>query len=79
MKFVIAIFVLMAPTARMWAQSSVQDIVKRSVTVTAQDWNAAPEWGFTERDLDSRHDKSASRTYNVLMIEGSQYNSIYRD
>ena len=58
-------------------QPNVQDIVKRSVQVTQEDWKAAPRYAFIERDVESKKDRAkTSKTYEVLMINGSPYNKL---
>ena len=52
------------------------EIVRRSVTNTQADWNAAPQYDFTERDVGIRNGKRTVKTYSVMMIEGSPYNKL---
>jgi len=53
----------------------VQSIIRKSVEVTQQDWKAAPNYAFVERDVESKKDRDKTvKTYEVLMIEGSPYN-----
>jgi hypothetical protein len=51
-------------------------IVQRSVENTNTDWAAAPQYDFTERDVVEQHGKTTTKTYQVLMIEGSPYNEL---
>ncbi|HEX5227722.1 MAG TPA: hypothetical protein VFW44_08425 [Bryobacteraceae bacterium] len=42
-----------------------------------QDWAEAPRYSYIERDVESKKDAPAmSKTYRVLMIEGSPYNMV---
>src|SRR5579863_7236105 len=50
------------------------DIVQRSVNHTNEDWAAAPQYDFTEHDVNVRHGIRTVKTYRVLMIDGSPYN-----
>jgi hypothetical protein len=50
-------------------QMDAQTIIQRSVEANEQDWNAAPLYDFTERDVSP----GGSRSYEVMMIEGSPY------
>jgi hypothetical protein len=53
-----------------------REIVRRSVAAQTADWNAAPNYSFVERDTVAKHGAATSKTYEVLMIEGSQYNKL---
>jgi hypothetical protein len=53
---------------------SVQEIVSRSVANNQANWNAAPEFSYTEHDLITKGGQRTDRTYRVLMIDGSPYN-----
>jgi hypothetical protein len=63
-----------------WAVDSpterAKDIVRRSVDNMNADWAAAPQYGFTERDLTDHNGKKTGKTYQVMMIEGSPYNKL---
>jgi len=61
----------------MWAGAlpGTDDIVRKSVANTEADWNRAPEYNFTERDVVTRNGRS-SKTYRVVMIDGSPYNEL---
>jgi hypothetical protein len=72
-----------APAAARDASSpSVADIVRRSVIANTADWKAQPQYAHEEFDLKSKVDAAGnvqpqqSRTYEVLMIEGSPYNRL---
>jgi len=51
-------------------------IVQRSVTATTNDWNAAPGYNFTERDIIVKHGVKTVKKYQVLMLDGSPYNKL---
>jgi hypothetical protein len=61
---------------------SVGDIIRRSVATNTADWKAQPQYAYDEFDRKSKVDGSGaehpqqSRTYEVLMIEGSPYNRL---
>lgn len=55
-------------------ESSPREIIKRSAAITERDWSVAPGWAFTEEDVDSRRGSVSTKTYEVLMIDGSPYN-----
>ena len=56
---------------------NVQELIRRSVNAIETDWNEAPNYTFVERDVESKHDgKPTIKTYQVLMIDGSQYNRL---
>ncbi len=50
----------------------VQRIIQRSVEANQRDFQAAPQFSHTERDRTG----SGSKTYRVLMIEGSPYQQL---
>lgn len=54
-----------------------QSVVRRSVDAIKEDWAEAPKYSWVERDVDSNHDGvRTSKTYRVLMIDGSPYNVV---
>jgi hypothetical protein len=55
---------------------NVQDLIRRSVENNDKNWQAAPQFSFTETDRIVKSGKSIRRTYRVLMIDGSQYNEL---
>lgn len=57
------------------APPDAKQIVARSVANTQADWNAAPQYDFTERDLITPDGRN-TRKYRVLMIDGSPYNEL---
>jgi hypothetical protein len=52
------------------------DIIRRSVAASERNWTAAPSWSFHERDAKPKGGGNSSKTYLVLVIEGSQYNQL---
>jgi len=58
------------------APDHIDQIVAESVQNTNADWSAAPQYGFTERDVITKSGKHTVRTYQVIMIEGSPYNRL---
>jgi hypothetical protein len=57
--------------------SSADEIVRRSVANMEANWKQAPNYSWTERDIESQHgSKKTEKTYEVLMIEDSQYNKL---
>lgn len=54
-----------------------QAIVRRSVDAIKEDWSEAPKYSWVERDVESKDDGvRTSKTYRVLMIDGSPYNVV---
>src|ERR1700733_3419986 len=54
-----------------------QEIIRKSVDAIKEDWAQAPKYSYLERDVDSkRNGVPMSRTYRVLMIDGSPYNLV---
>lgn len=80
MKLGIVLFCAAGAYAVQGGQASrpdVQEIVRRSVAATMEDWKAAPNFAFIERDVESKKDRNRTvKTYEVLMIEGSPYNKL---
>ena len=56
---------------------NAEQIIRKSVAATKADWAAASKYSYLERDVESKHhDPSMSKTYRVLMIDGSPYNLV---
>jgi hypothetical protein len=61
---------------------SVADVIRRSIATNTADWQAQPDYAYQEFDLKSKVDASGkvrpqeSKTYEVMMIEGSPYNRL---
>jgi hypothetical protein len=59
--------------------ANAADIIKKSVAVNTADWKAQPQYSHREDDTKSKIDSSGnarverSRSYEVVMIEGSPY------
>ena len=59
------------------AQPDATGIIGRSVQAIEADWKKAPEYSYIERDVESKHHSTPTiKTYEVLMIDGSQYNRL---
>jgi hypothetical protein len=58
-------------------QPDTSGIIRRSVQEIEADWKQAPEFSYHERDVESKHHAPPTiKTYEVLMIDGSQYNRL---
>lgn len=75
--------IVLAAGATVWGAGGVasapdtQSIVRRSVDAIKQDWAAAPRYSWVERDVESKRDGvRTSKTYRVLMIDGTPYNVV---
>jgi hypothetical protein len=56
---------------------SANEIIKRSIAASQRNWTDAPKWSFKERDAQpKKNGEIASKTYQVFVIEGSQYNKL---
>jgi hypothetical protein len=64
----LAFLLLLAPV---WVagQTNVETIIQKSVEANNRDWDADPQFDYTERD----QDKDGIRTYEVTMLFGSPY------
>jgi hypothetical protein len=51
-------------------------IIRKSVTASERNWKASPGWSYKERDAKPKEGKNSSKTYQDLVIEGSQYNRL---
>src|SRR5215469_5162061 len=58
------------------ASAQAGQIVQRSVQNTNADWDAAPQYNFTERDIITKGDERTEKTFQVVMIDGSPYNKL---
>lgn len=84
MKLLIIGFVLFLPSAPWSADlppnrastETADEIMQRSVAATNADWDAAPQYDFTERDIVTQHGKRTTKTYQVMMIDGTPYNKL---
>jgi hypothetical protein len=58
-------------------QPDATEIIRQSVEKIEADWKQAPQYSFVERDVESkRHAAPTIKTYQVLMIDGSQYHRL---
>jgi hypothetical protein len=79
--FLLVFSPLSAPFSSAHAQTSpsAAEIIHRSVAVNTSDWKAQPNFSFREDDTKSKIDSSGrahveqSKTYEVMMIEGTPY------
>jgi hypothetical protein len=55
------------------AAPSPREIVKRSVVAMERNWSRAPEYSYSERDVERNGGSQTVRTHEVLMIGGSPY------
>jgi len=72
-------FALLLATSFGWTATqypSADDIVRRSLANTNTDWNAAPQYDYTERDIITEHGARTVKSWQVTMIEGSTYNKL---
>lgn len=59
------------------AGPDANEIVQRSVAANEANWKQAPNYAFTERDVETKRGGARTvKTYRVLMIEGSTYNQL---
>jgi hypothetical protein len=54
-------------------EPNTQEIVKLSIAAAEGDWKAISDFSDIERDADTRGGSTTSKTYQVLMIDGSPY------
>jgi len=57
-------------------QPNTQQIVRLSVAATEADWQAVSHFSDIERDADTKGGSTTSKTYQVLMIDGSPYSRL---
>jgi hypothetical protein len=54
-----------------------EQIIRKSVAMTKADWAQVSKYSYLERDVESKRQSPAmSKTYRVLMIDGSPYNLV---
>lgn len=58
------------------SQPSVSRILQLSLDATRADWQHQSNMVNVERDADSQDGKTSSKTYQVMMIDGSPYNHL---
>ena len=54
-------------------EPNTQEIIRLSIAAAEADWKAISDFSDIERDADTRGGMPTSKTYQVLMIEGSPY------
>jgi hypothetical protein len=65
----LAVLAVLCASLSVFAQVSVDTIIKRSVEANKLDWKLEPDFTHFERDKENGQDK----TYEVMMIDGSPY------
>jgi hypothetical protein len=70
------IWILIACGISCAAGLPTDEIIRRSVAASERNWRAAPDWSYNERDAKPKEGGNSSKTYRVLVIEGSQYNEL---
>jgi len=55
---------------------NAQQIVRLSLAATEADWQAISHFSDIERDADTKDGSTTSKTYQVLMIDGSPYSRL---
>jgi hypothetical protein len=83
-RFLLELVVLAGFSQTVWSQSqpSAAEIIRRSVATNTADWKAQLLYAHREADTKSTIDASgratihSSKTYDVMMIEGSPYNRV---
>jgi hypothetical protein len=68
----VAVFLLGTGSSEASQQEDASKIVERSVQVLKKDWAAEPHFNCSERDKD----KNGIRTYEDIMLDGSQYQEL---
>jgi len=66
----------LAAAVRSIAAPTPEEIMQKSVAATEADWREAPAYAFINREVASKHGSTTVKTYEVTMIEGSQYNRL---
>jgi hypothetical protein len=62
--------ICIAPSLRAAPQDTARRIIQRSVQANAEDWKAAPQYDYFERDHEQNGE---TQTYEEIMILGSPY------
>ena len=77
MKLVLLLGIGICCVAAAGSLPDAAEIVRLSVQRIETDWQRAPEYAFVERDVETkRHGAPTRKTYEVLMIDGSQYHRL---
>lgn len=61
------------PKIQVTAQTDAATIIQRSVQANNRDWDADPQFAYTEQDLDA---KGIRKTYDVTYVLGSPYDRL---
>jgi hypothetical protein len=69
-RMVFLLVLLLLPKVRLTAQVDVATIIQRSVEANNRDWDADPQFAYTEQDLDA---KDGRKTYEVTNVLGTPY------
>jgi hypothetical protein len=77
---ILSLSVTVAAATRMLGYAAAptpEEIIRNSVASTKANWAQASKYSYVERDVeDKRHNPPMSKTYRVVMIEGSPYNVV---
>ncbi len=73
---VLSLTALLFPVLTYGYQLSASEIVKRSIANTQADWNANSHFSYVEQDVNVKDGATTSRTYRVLMLDGSPYSCL---
>jgi hypothetical protein len=68
--FLVCLALFAAPLCR---AADLEEIVRRGTETLKADWAADPNYAFIERDEVRKGDKITSKTYQVVYIDGSDY------
>ncbi len=64
------------PVTTFGYQLTASEIVKRSIATTQADWNANSHFSYVEQDVNVRNGATTSKTYRVMMLDGSPYSCL---
>ena len=68
-----ASLILFAIAGCSYGATDADELARRASLVLRSDWNAAPGWAFLQRDEFETNGRPASKTHQVVMIDGSDY------
>ncbi|HVY93330.1 MAG TPA: hypothetical protein VHA14_11295 [Bryobacteraceae bacterium] len=69
----LALLMLAVSHTALCQEIEAQDIVRRSMALLREAWDAAPHYAFVQRDETQSGGRTVSRTHQVVMIDGSDY------
>lgn len=70
-------FILLLAVPIAYGQApTAAEIIRRSVTVNEADWQALPRYTHNETDVERRDGARVTKTYEISMIEGSEYQKL---